>query len=246
MIIFQMNKKRYKLIDDWQFLPLNKAIEASKVELQDTKDMFDWFQQLPAVKKLFLIFTNVEEENIEYINPNHMVYYFVKYILPMVQDIRSEFPTTYQPIGIEEFAHRGIKYLMPSTFALGDEVILQSDTNVKAFREASNLLMTFSKMRTEGIKIMPYFCASLVKQVKDEEYDEQKVLERAEAFQDLPMNIVWEVFFYTTQHITRLQLSIQRYIEERIKKVEAMQASRLGRWLLRKAELPAHYKTLIE
>lgn len=241
-----MNKKRYKLIDDWQFLPLSKAIEASKVELQDTKDMFDWFQQLPAVKKLFLIFSNVEEENIDLINPNHMVYYFSQYILPMVQDIRSEYPITYKPLGITEFTHHGVKYLMPATLELGDEIILESDTKVKAFREASNLLMTFSKMRTEGIKIMPYFCASLVKETKDEEYDEQVVLKRAEAFQDLMMDVVWEVFFYTTQHITKLQLNIQTFIEQEIQKVKRMQGSRFGRWLLQKAELPAHYKAWMQ
>lgn len=242
MIVFQMNKKKYKLIDDWQFLPLSKAIEASKLKLPEAEDMFDWFQYLEVVKELFLIFTTVEEENIDLINPNHMVYYFSNYILPLVTDIHGEYPTTYHPIGITDFTHKGVRYLMPTTIDLGDEQILEGDTRVKPFREASNLLMTFSKMRTEGIKVMPYFCASLVKESKDEEYDEQLILKRAAAFQDLPMNVVWEVFFYTTQHITKLQLNIQHYIEEKIQKVEAMQASRLGRWLLRKVVLPARWK----
>jgi len=49
-----------------------------------------------------------------------------------------------------------------------------------------------------GIAGMSQFCAVMCRE-KGEDYDEDKAMVRAEAFETLPMNIVWEVFFCITR-----------------------------------------------
>ena len=183
MIIFRLNKKRYNLINSWDELPLDKAIKISKIELEDAKDIIDWYIQLDTVKELFLMFTDLELDKIEHISPHELVYYFSEYILPMVRDLKNDYPTTYLPKGISKFKHEGVEYIMPDTLDLGEDQILGHNMKVKPFREASNLLKLFAEMKHEGIKVMSYFCASIVRESEDEIYDEKVIAERAKKFE---------------------------------------------------------------
>ena len=166
---------------------------------------------------------------------------FIQYCLPMVQDLHSESLKTYQPKMLPGFNHNGIYYLMPTNLEIGTEVILQHGQQVKPFIEASNLLKMFSEMRAEGIKIMPHFVACVVKIHPEEAFDETEIAKRVESFKTLPMNLFWEVFFCTLQHIFRQQLNTLRSMTKAIQpqgnNLRSRLALKLGRLRLRKAEL---------
>jgi hypothetical protein len=238
MLHLSLNKKRYQLINDWKSLPLNVAMEAAAIDLPETEDVFDWFMHLDKVKQLFKLFSTIED--VEQLRPEELVHYFCNYILPLVADLKAEYPASYQPQGIESFIHKGKKYIMPKTLHIGDQQILQHDTKVKPFIEASNLLKLFAEMRTEGIKVMPYYCAAIVKESESEYYTEALIAERGDQFKDLPMDIVWECFFFTLAHITRLASATLQSMQAEVKRIEALAGTRFGRWLLRRAGFAEH------
>jgi hypothetical protein len=89
---------------------------------------------------------------------------------------------------------------------VGEEVILSHGQRARRFTEASNLLKVYSQLGREGLTIMAQFVASVVNEKENEEWSETRIIARGEAFKDLPMDIVWEVFFCISGHLYR-QLS---------------------------------------
>lgn len=239
MIIFTYNKQRHNLINEWSDMTLTQAIDISAVKVPDVPDWFDWFQHLDLVDLLLEKFSTFKEWSL--INPAEKVNLFITYVLPLVQDLHAETPKTYVPRMITGFTHNGTDYLMPTNLDIGTETILQHGQTAKPFIEASNLLKMFSEMKGEGIKVMPHFIACVVKIHPEEQFDEKEIARRVEEFKTLPMDLFWEVFFCTLQHIYRLQLSTLRSMikvkEPEPRGVVNRLASRLGRLRSRRAEL---------
>jgi hypothetical protein len=207
MIIFNHipTAQDIQLICEWRELTLEQAIKIKAVELPDVADTFEWFEHLDKVKQLWQIFTR-SKVDIETISPSELVHYFVKYILPMVQDLNAEYPKTYNPVLMHAFKHKGIRYNMPTSLQVGEEVILSHGQRARRFTEASNLLKVYSQLGRQGLTIMAQFVASVVNEKEGEEWSETRIIARGEAFKDLPMDIVWEVFFCISGHLYR-QLS---------------------------------------
>jgi hypothetical protein len=207
MIIFKHipTKQEIQLICEWRELTLEQAIKVKAIELPDVADQFEWFEHLDKVKQLWQIFTR-SKVDIETISPPELAYYFIEYILPMVQDLNAEYPKTYEPVLMQAFTHKGIRYNMPTSLQVGEEVILSHGQRARRFTEASNLLKVYSQLGREGLTIMAQFVASVVNEKENEEWSETRIIARGEAFKDLPMDIVWEVFFCISGHLYR-QLS---------------------------------------
>jgi len=198
MIVIAINGKDYDYPQTWDDLTLETAMKLSSVDLPDVEDGFAWYEHIDKVAEMTAIAIGAEKDTIMYVNHDHVVYLFFKYLLVMIKDLKSDKPESYSPQLITEFTHKGKRYFMPESLMIGENVVLQHGQNPKVFIEASNLLAQYSKMRKEGIKIMPLFIASVVKEQRDELFDEKVISERAEQFTDLPMSIVWEVFFCTS------------------------------------------------
>lgn len=238
MIVFATKTKDERLVSEWKDLTLEQAIEISAIELPETKDQFDWFQHLDTVKKIMALCSTFKDW--DYIEPTAIVHLFCKHVLPIVQDLHTETPKTYIPVGIVGFSHEGFYYHLPTSLAIGQDVILQHGQTVKPFIEASNLMKAFSEMRSEGIKVMPFFVASIVKVHVEEEWSDAEIIRRAESFKTLPMSTFWEVFFCTLELIYKRQLNILNSMNpEPVKDRNLRQrlALRLGRLRSLRAEL---------
>jgi hypothetical protein len=205
MIIFNHipTKQEIQLICEWRELTLEQAIKVKAIDLPDVADQFEWFEHLDKVKQLWQIFTR-SKVDIETITPSELVHYFVKHILPMVQDLNAEYPKTYEPVLMQAFTHKGIRYNMPTSLQVGEEVILSHGQRARRFTEASNLLKVYSQLGREGLTIMAQFVASVVNENEEEDWREEFIIARGEAFKDLPMDIVWEVFFCISELLFKL------------------------------------------
>lgn len=211
MIHFRIGRERHTVKDHWKDLTLSEAMTLRAIDLPEVEDTFDWYMHLQSLYAVARLMTTVNPEQVP---PHWLVHWHTKYWLPMWADLRSEFPTTYTPQGIEQFEHRGVVYHMPERLELGEDIVLQHGQDAKRFVEASNLLATYSRMVHDGIKAAPLFIATVVRVEGEGDMDERVVAERARRFETLPMPIVWEVFFCTSQHLLRQMTDTLPYLVE--------------------------------
>lgn len=210
MITFEHNRQEHKLRHNWGDMTLSEAMALRAIELPEVEDTFDWFMHIGTVREVASIMTTAPAELIP---PTWLVSWHTRYWLPLWMDLRSSYPETYVPKGIKSFHHGGVEYLMPESLELGDDVVLQHGQDAKRFVEASNLLALYSRMPKEGIKVAPMFIAAVVREVDEGDFDEVRVARRAEQFVDLPMAIVWEVFFCTSELLLRHMAATLDYLQ---------------------------------
>lgn len=249
MILIAVDNKDYSLVSEWSEITLDKAISLSAIAVPEADDQFDLFRSIDTVKQFWKLMSNVPDDKIDMINPNALIYYFNKYMIPMLMDLHSTTPKTYQPELIDQFKHNGVTYLMPQSLVIDEEtIVLQHGQPVKCFIEASNLLKQFSEMKRDGLKAMALFVAAIVKEQHDELFDEAMVAERAKRFATLPMDIVWEVFFCTSLLTAKRLRDTLQSMTTAIENIKGAAKSRwdmkLGRMRSRKAELLEELKTL--
>ena len=252
MIIAEVNKKIVQIPSDWAEITFSQAAECYKEDYPVVTDTFEWFEHLPFVKRMVLALTDINKETIDRIDPVHLVHVWTKYLSAFVYDLKAETPSTYHPQMINHFTHKGVTYLMPRNLdVIGGNVILQHDQSVKAFIEASNLLAQFSKVKKDGLSVLPMFVASIVKQDRLEEWDEVEIMRRAKEFETLPMSVIWEVFFCMSQLTIKLGSTILQSMRQEleakmtIRRAIKMLASRRGLLLLQRAELRDQLKALM-
>lgn len=245
MIIFSHLGKDYELRNEWKDITLSDAIKISAVQLPDTEDWFDWFKHIDKVCQMLSLFGTFKGWTS--LSPSVCVHLFVKNVLPMVQDLHSETPKTYAPKLLTQFDHDGLTYLMPTNLEIGGETILQHGQTIKSFIESSNLMKAFSEMRTEGIKVMPYLIASVVKLHPEEAWDEIEISKRAESFGSLTMDKFWEVFFCISLHIfkhasdTLQSMTAEKQPKTLLERMEARLDLKRGRLRWLRQELSEHW-----
>ena len=243
MIHTTANGVDLQLPEGWHEITLDQASALRTVEpIEDT------FKQIEQVKQAIAYITNVQTVVQDRISPIVLVHIYTKYIAPYHNDLHKSAPETYTPKLIKQFKHKGTTYLMPEHLIIDEEtIVLQHGQRVKNFIEASNLLKRFAEMKTEGFKVLSLFIAAIVKEDKDELFDEKRISERAKLFNDLPMDIVWEVFFCTSEHTLRyMSDTLQSMTTSRREKPTLLsrQVMKLGRLQLRKAALLEELKQL--
>jgi len=243
MIIATLNGKKVHIPNRWDEITVKQAAEAYKIELPIVTDSFDFFKHINMVKKLVKILTDIKDP--DQIDPSSLVHIFSKYLSKFVYDLHSVSPETYKPQLIDSFTHKGVTYLMPVHLELGENLVLQHGQRVKNFIEASNLLAQFAALKSDGFAAVPTFVACVVKEDRLEDFDEKVVVERGKLFIDLPMNVVWEVFFCTSQLIIKYGRDTLRSMsrkETAMEKLIGKLDMKLGRLQLRRAELVAQLK----
>lgn len=243
MIIASVNNESVRLPNKWSEITYTQAKECYAIDLPEIEDTFDWFKYMSVVKKVFTILTGFTST--DSIDPASLVHFFSKYLAPFVYDLKSPQPSTYMPKMIESFSHRGVVYLMPNSLDLGVNVVLQHSQTVKPFVEASNLLAQFSSLRKDGFEALPMFVASIVKQDRLEQWDEEEIARRASDFSDLPMDVIWEVFFCTSQLIIKYASNTLQSMAEKPKGVKGLIRKldlKRGRLRLRRQELQEQLK----
>lgn len=250
MIIYKdTDLGKVELHNEWKDITLHSAINISQMELPSVEDNFDWFKHINFVDNVMVELSNMTYNQWQNVHPTQRVYLFTQHLMQMVKDLHEPAPTTFAPQMIDSFTHDGIEYLMPTQLIVDEHtVILQHGQQVKPFIEASNLMKRYAELKSEGIKVMPLFVASVVKEDGEKDWNEAKVVERSQRFNTLTMDVVWEVFFCISQlTLKSLNAILQSMIEKQARPATLADRVdlRLGRLRSRKAELSMELKRLI-
>lgn len=115
------------------------------------------------------------------------------------------FPYDYKVKGIKKFVFKGQTDWLPKTKRILGQYKPMADSTAVEFAESSDLEI-FAKELSGGkysrmANVISILCRPKVKG-QIQKYNEAASLKRAKQFKDLPMSIVWEVFFYAIKHIS--------------------------------------------
>ena len=111
-------------------------------------------------------------------------------------------PRHHNPKGIKYFKHRGVKYYLPKSGKGVGMDVPGVDLSALRFTQSADFFSHMDKLADGAYDKMRYAIAILCLP-KREKYDEQRMFDRAEKFEDLPMDVVWEVFFFINNSLTR-------------------------------------------
>jgi hypothetical protein len=148
---------------------------------QNEDDIIDFY------RKSIALLTNIPTEIIEATNEDSIINIFYQYIDYFVFGLLYH-GAGIKPVKITHFIHNKELYHLPDDREMGEVVVpFESMTSIQ-FTEAADL---FALLEHDYI-YAAYIVATLT---LDQSYDEDLVIERAKKLQDLPMDVVFDVFF---------------------------------------------------
>lgn len=186
--------------------------------------------------KIIKCLSDIPNEIINKIDAGNRVAFYQQYCFKFVFGV-LHFPFDFVAKGITEFTHHDITYYCPKSKTVLGEVKPFADRTAIEFAEAADLELFSNKLDGGKFEcaanIIAVLCRPMVeismskakekyngqtiKQIRKhtkedylklEPYNEDTCLKRAETFHDLPMNIVWEVFFCLVQQSILLNQNI--------------------------------------
>ena len=229
----------YRIKTDWTEMTWREASEALSVEIpsdvrekmkgevveyQDwltSKGVYDYARQVLGA--LSDIPKSVR------VSPEDCLFYFMYYHLRLIADLLAASPMSYRPRYVRQVSFGGKIYKMPESLRIGDDMVPMSGETADNFVEASNILRQYGLLADKGVRHLNYFVAVYLRE--EEGYDEQKIVERAELFKDMTMDIYWEVFFCIHRLSARRAADTLKYLTA--KRRNLRWALRFGflRWL---------------
>ena len=183
----------------WQEVTLRDAIrlvniKATEQQIQDSIIM-ESMELNDYMIEAVSVFSDCPVEILKKTEPIHVVVLFdhIRYIVHGIYNTDIE---SHKPIGRETVKFKGIEYHLPKSLWISDQEIPMHKEPAKHVTEAGNILQMVGDLKEKGVESMNLFCAIYLKEHPEEFYDENKIAIRAEKFKDLPMDVVWDVFFY--------------------------------------------------
>lgn len=200
---FKIENKQYKLKTAWEDITLRQAIELLKFDVDEktleklhTEEDVDKFtsSEMEYMRK---VVNYLSTPNISKLNQIDNAFIYVLYSLcsHLVFNLYNMNVETYIPRGIEEITFKKTKYYLPEVLKVNDETIVGYKERSKFVTEGNNLMNVIAEHKGKGLEALNLLAALYLKEDKDEVYDDERVAKRAELFMDLPMSVVWEVFF---------------------------------------------------
>jgi hypothetical protein len=217
---FNINNRTYTLNTLWETISLRQAMKIVELEISEedlnylltTDDISIPERLLDYVIQVLTILSNVPLKVWDKVNPLYLIVLFqlIKKIIYGLHYLNLE---TYTPQGIKEIRFKGKTYKMPESLLINDEEIVCYKEPSKNIIEASNLVQMMGELETKGISLMHLVCAIYLKEDPNELYDEEQIAHRSELFKDLPMSIVFEVFFFTYFYLINYLIGLRISLE---------------------------------
>jgi hypothetical protein len=209
---FKIDGKRYKLKIAWLTVTLSDAVRICALEIaeDDLKpilgdEVIDVNErQLRYMANALSILSNCPADVLEATDKDSIVVLFdaVKYMVRLLYYMNIE---EYEPSGVYTYLFNRRVYRLPESLVVDDNPILCYEEPCKNIIEASNIMKIVAEMKNEGLDKMRYVCALYLKEHGENDYDVKAIERKAELFKDLPMAIVWDVFFF-------MYFSLSRYM----------------------------------
>lgn len=157
-----------------------------------------FYNEMHLNRDIFCYLSGLDREDMKYVDMEQVT---------MVINTIGILTEEYKPKGIKSFEFEGETYYFPSEF-------LRKNT-YGDFIEATQLDMYIDSMKNGKYDVLPEQMAILCRKA-DEEYDEDKIEEKAEKFKELTMDIVFEFAFFLTQRTGKLVKHSSMYLEKSV------------------------------
>ena len=225
---FEVENNKYTINCIWESITLRDAIAITDIDIEEEKLKYLISSQeieyedelMKYIKDVLGILTDCPRVMLDKIDNIFLVVLFdmVKYIVNGLYFLNLE---TYKPIGIKEIKFKGRVYKMPESLIINDEEILAYKTSSKNIIDASNIVGMLDQMQNKGIKLMNLVAAIYLKEENKDETDEEIIALKSKLFMDLPMSVIWEVFFFTYYSLINYIIGSRLYLElENQKKIK--------------------------
>lgn len=157
----------------------------------------DEVKHLPALYGEFIkALSDISEEDLNTLNRNDRTLIYNEYIKTKVMGL-IHYPD-YNPQSIVSFKHNKAEYFLPTTEEGFGVSVPGVDLVADDFSQVSDLEANAAGLSGGRWELAPLIiailCREKVKGVK-KPYNEKEAIERSHLFKDLPMNIVFDVFF---------------------------------------------------
>ena len=223
MLVFSAGEHEFSVPEEWKEITLEKYaifIDAAnelqaKLKEDDAEDI--GFYQIVLeyrehFNKLFQTFTGIDPKIIDKIKADN-IYTTYMYIMNFLKE------PDYNKI--DSFTFKKKKYYLPKSKVdyFGNEIEM-AEASFGEVVEAMQIQEMDKSFQDNNFKVLPYQIAMLCR-LKDEDYNDQKVKERAEVFKELPMDVVWQIaFFLIRQKLKSLKHLLQSLEEVRAVKTD--------------------------
>jgi len=220
MVVISVNGNDYKVKTSWDEVTAKEAIRVSKIEvphsiLTGEVTKADQIKNLPAYYgKVLEVLSNIPSDVIDKIQWSERTVFFNEYLKHFIVDLAS-MPDNIKPI--EKFEFKGKTYYLPKNKTLGDNKIPYFFMDTMTFTESANFTMVAEDLKTGINDNFLIVIATLAKE-KDEIYTEENTVNKSILFQDLPMSIVWGVFFCIIQRCNEFANSITSHLKKQLEK----------------------------
>lgn len=169
------------------------GIEDSEDYQKLTEDV-EFFNQIHLNRDIFCYLSGLDREDMKFVDMEQ-----VAQVINTINILTEE----YKPKGMKSFEFDGETYYFPSEFL--------KDNTYGDFIEATQLDMYIESMKNGRYDVLPEQMAILCRKI-DEEYDEDKIVEKAEKFKQLTMDIVFEFAFFLTKRNENLLTLSSTYL----------------------------------
>ena len=207
-----IQEKEYNLKTEWKEITLLDADKLKRLEVPTTLDaiykskdkeehneLYKALTSKELVKEhpkffgeVMKVLSDIPSEIVDQVHFEDRTMFYHDYLEQIFLDINFNAPTSYEYQEIAKFKHKGVTYYMPESLRIFEQKIPMYKEKAIGFSEAADITLALEGM--EGAGGIAQLCAVLCRE-KKQDYDEDEAIKRAELFEDLPMNIVWEVFF---------------------------------------------------
>lgn len=237
MNVVKIQDKEYRCICDWSEMTLSQAQKVYEIPMPEKlKDFYlkiikgdkdlkfdftieEYEKDLPLYYgKVICALSDIPESIMEYVDKlqrEELYRYTSKNNISMLLIVLSLLgePLNFVPTNLKSFKWNGETLMFPeSKIALGIEKPFANET-AKTFCESADLLINCEKLKQGKYQSMANIIAILCRPA-GEKYNEETSLKRALMFDNLTMDIVWQVFFYLIPSYNSLQKILETYLKE--------------------------------
>lgn len=206
------------VIDLYRLYLVEDENEAEKQRLSAMITPLEYSKTLPSIYgEILEVLSDGSKELINKLLPEDRRILYSNFLLPVIAGLLIS--PTYTPKQIKSFNFQGVKYFLPRYKQILNQDIPGADLSAIEFTEVADLEIASAGMdggRLENAAMIVAILCRPMEGDQREKYDENKAAERSIAFQHLPMNVIWEVFFWSAELSTISSLQGQRSLLEGI------------------------------
>lgn len=220
MLLTTVNGQEFEICESWHDVTIEKAVELYNVKLPEKladiyKVMYyspisqeekvavisdlqgkitdeDLYKHFPSFyAKVLEILSDIPHDIIKKTDVISVKSIYITYLQKFVEGVMFFPEFDYSPI--KSFRFRDVEYFLPVSREVFGVDVPMVDVTALEFTESADMLSAVSSLQKDISKLATL--VAILCRPQGEAYDEQTTIQRTKEFQDLPMDVVWSVFF---------------------------------------------------